>query len=629
MIVALVSMPWGDFGTPSAALGALSGYIRQNLANIEITCHSEHLEFSERIGSKVYEALGNNRVLGESLYLSTLFPERREAVRAAFGPLAVAALRASPEYLGIAENRWESAFDRFHEELTVHLEEVAASLARSADVVGISTSLAQTFSSLSLARQIKLRSPAVKIVLGGASVQGGSGLSIVREFAFVDYVIQGEGEEPLGLMLRAMLENRNVDPATPGIITRETSVRTPFLEHRWEATDLDTLPVPDYDEYARKADQYSIIWNIPVEGSRGCWWDRVARTGNPRDRCYFCNYAASTYREKTAARIGREVDFLARRYRNIRFAFCDYAVRPRGVTEMAEALRRRRKQLCFFMNLRANISPREILSLQEAGMVCSECGIEGLSNSFLARINKGTSVIQNLQVLKTFHELGIWNNNNLISRFPGATAAEVEETAMAIRDFAKSYFPSGQVNQFNLCVGSTVDVFREEYGIKRVRNLDAYRVGMPERIWKRLQLLDQSWNGPEPVDWTPVVEACLEWHELHVRLQEDNRFPFPHPLYYQDGGDFLEIVDRRQGCRTITLPEPWRSVYLFCMVIRSRSELRKRFPECMPDVNSIVGSLVAEKILYHEDPLYLSLAVAATPVHAARRIRKASRGRSV
>jgi len=627
MIVALVSMPWGDFGTPSAALGALSGYLHHHEPDFEVTCHSEHLEVTERIGSNIYGVIGDHRVLADSLYLAILFPERREAVRAAFGRQAISELGGAPESLGISEGSWELVFDRLHEQLTAHLKEKASVLSSQTDVVGLTTSLLQTFSSLALAKQIKIFAPTVRIVLGGASVHGMLGLSVLQELAFVDYVIQGEGEVPFATLLRALDEGREVDPATPGIISRATAERPSLLERRWEAPDLDALPSPDYDEYSRKADQYSIIWNIPVEGSRGCWWDRVVNTGNPRDRCFFCNYSTGTYREKTVSRLAREVDFLASRYQNVRVAFCDNAVRPRGVTELAGALKKRKQQLCFFITLRANITPREILGLNEAGMVRSECGIEGLSNSYLKRINKGTTVIQNLQVLKTCHELGIWNNTNLISGFPGATMAEVEETANTIRNFASAYYPSGTVGMFSLCVGSTVDVFREEYGISHVRNLEEYRCGMPDRVWTRLQLSDRSWNGPEPMDWSPVREACGEWYELHERLRKDGRFPFVHALYYHDGGDFLEIVDRRHGCRTLTLPEPWRSVYLFCMEIRSLDQLTKHFPEFGEELDNIIERLVTEKILYQEVQRYLALAVATTPVLAARRIRAVSRRR--
>lgn len=621
MKVALVAMPWGDFGTPSAALGALSGYLHHHEPNLDVTCCSEHVEVSERIGSDLYGMFGLHRVLADYLYLAILFPERRDAARAAFGPLALSQLGGSPESLGIAEGSWDDIFDRIHGHLTAHLKEVASVLSRQTDVVGLTTSLLQTFASLALAKQIKMFAPTASIVLGGASVLAGLGHSILQEFSFVDYVIQGEGEEPFRKLLRALAEGHAIDVNTPGLITRDTAYHPLLLEHRWEAPDLDALPWPDYDEYAQKADRYSIIWNIPVEGSRGCWWDRVANTGNPRDRCYFCNYSSGTYRKKNALRLAREVDFLASRYQNVRFAFCDNAVRPQGVTELAGALKRRKQELCFFITLRANITPREILSLSEAGMVRCECGIEGLSNTFLKRINKGTAVIQNLQVLKTCHELGIWNNTHLIAEFPGTTTAEVEETASTIRQYASSYYPPGTVGIFDLCVGCTVDLCRDAYDINHVRNLEAYRCAMPDAIWKRVHLVDRSWEGPEPADWTPVREACDQWQELHERLRKEERFPFTHALYYHDGGDCLEIVDRRSGCRTLTLPEPWRSIYLFCMEIRTYTQLKSRFSTHASALDGVLEKLVTEKVLYQEDRRYLALAVASTPALASRRIR--------
>jgi hypothetical protein len=256
-----------------------------------------------------------------------------------------------------------------------------------------------------------------------------------------------------------------------------------------------------------------------------------------------------------------------------------------------------------------------------------EFGIEGLSNAYLKRINKGTRVIQNLQVMKTCHELGIWNNTHLITEFPGSTAAEVQETAETIRDFGLAYYPSATIGRFGLCVGSTVDQFHEAYGITGVRNFEEYRCAMPDKTWSRLQLVDGNWDSPAPVDWAPVREACDQWHDLHERLRKDERFPFTHPLYYHDGGSFLEIVDRRHGCRTLTLPEPWRSVYLFCMEIRSQAQISERFQSHAERMDAILDRLVAEKVLYTENERYLSLAVATTPALASRRMKAASRRR--
>lgn len=624
MIIDLVAMPWGDFGTPSAALGALSAYVRNKCPDFKVACHSEYVEVAERIGIDRYRLISRHQLLAEQLYLSLLFPERCPATRSSFANSATASFGKTPHDAGINTDTWDQLFDALRHQLDEHARTKALELARRAGVVGLTTSLFQTFSSLALAQQIKSLNRNTVIVLGGASVVGMSGLSILHSFPFVDYIVQGEGEKPFSALLKSLAKKHNISPDTPGIITRESIPHTDQLRNLWAAPGLDDLPMPDYDEYAEKADRYSIIWNIPAASSRGCWWDRTEQTGNPRNRCYFCNYSTGRYREKSAARVACEVDFLARRYQNVRFMFTDNAIRPHGIQELTHALKKRRPQLSFFTSFRANMLPIDILRLNESGMTRCECGIEGLSNSYLKRINKGTSVMQNLQVLKTCHELGIWNNTNLITGFPGATEAEVNETVETIYWYAAAYYPSGRTIPFHLCIGSTVDRFREAYGIHSVRNSDAYRTCMPVRIWKKLELLDRSWDGPAEADWSPVLAACDKWRELHDQVRADERFPYPHPLYYHDGGDFLEIVDRRGGaCRTLTFPSSWRLIYLFCMSIRADSAIHDRFGALLPrkEIETILDRFVAEKVMFQEGRSYLSLAVATTPAVAARRIR--------
>jgi ribosomal peptide maturation radical SAM protein 1 len=571
MKVALVSMPWCDFGMPSAALGALSAYIRTQMPHISLTCHSEHLEVYRRLGPDVYLIFRNNRILGESLYLSTLFPEYCAAVKGAFVERAAAEECDVPGPADFGRS-WEDMFDKVRECLLEHRDTLAEKLADKADVVGLTTSLSQTFSSLSLARRIREISPGTRIVLGGAAVDGAMGRAVLEEFDCVDYIIEGEGEVPFRQLLAALEKGENVGAGSPGIMSRDRTAPLSTADHRG-LPGLDELPFPDYDEYAQKADDLSIIWNIPIEASRGCWWDRTAKSGNPLDRCYFCNYGGRAYREKSAARVGREAAGLTRRYRNVRVAFCENAVRPRGIPELSASLKKRRVEFSIFMSLRANTSARDILNLYEAGMMRCECGIEGLSNSYLSRLNKGTTVIRNLQVLRTCHELGIWNNTNLIVNFPGATGEEVEETAATIRNYAAAYYPPGHTIPFQLTPGCAVDIFRDRYGIGDVRNLEDYRSGMPPGMADRLVLGERTFTQPKPVDWQPVEGACADWRALHETLRKDERFPVPHPLYYQDGGSFLENVDRRDGCRTITLPGPWRSVYLFCMEIRTQDRI--------------------------------------------------------
>jgi len=624
MRVALVGMPWAQHNGPCAALGVLAAYLRREADGIEPACHSEHLRVAQRIGAALYEAISDRRALAELLYLSQLYPEQRERARLYFSELfgkqlganACSALRS-----GCAS--WSELFDSVREELAEHLRSLASRLADTFDVVCLTTSMAQTFSSVALAAAVKGFSSRAVIILGGAAVDGAVGSSLLGEYPFIDYVIQGEGERPLVYLLEALRDGRPIRP-TPGLIGR-TMEASPDAA-RLDIEDLDSLPLPDYDEYAALGDRSSVLWYMPVEGSRGCWWDRSASTGNPKDRCYFCNYSTAAYRTKSAARLAAEMAALSDRYRNLRFGFCDRAMRPSELLELAEAIRAGNKEYNFFTAMRANIQSSVLLALKKAGLVFCECGIEGFSSSYLRRLNKGTSAILNLQALKTCHELGLRNSTALITDFPGGTQEEVAETARTIRRFAVSYAPAAKLIRFQLAAGSTVDRFRREYGITHVEKHEFYRAGLPEDVFARLELNELEWRGEgRAADWGEVDSACTGWRDGLRRAAADRRLPFHHPLYYQDGGTFMEIFDRRHGYRAITLREPWRSIYLFCMEIRSRESIERRFTEVgAAEVAEALRALVAENLMFEEDGQYLSLAVASTPEIAERRVDAAS-----
>jgi radical SAM superfamily enzyme YgiQ (UPF0313 family) len=110
-------------------------------------------------------------------------------------------------------------------------------------------------------------------VLGGwvASVVGAT---LLAECLFVDFLIRGEGELRFLRLIRLLFDGRDDIDATTGILSRENFGRAlPSIvpcenERAWEVKDLDTLPMPDYDEFQKTARQHRIIAKLPIEGSR-------------------------------------------------------------------------------------------------------------------------------------------------------------------------------------------------------------------------------------------------------------------------------------------------------------------------------------------------------------------------
>jgi len=92
--------------------------------------------------------------------------------------------------------------------------------------------------------------------------------------------------------------------------------------------------------------------------------------------------------------------------------------------------------------------------LRDSGMQKVQVGIEALSSRLLKKLHKGTSAIQNLEIMKNCEALGIENMSNLILQFPGSDAQDVAET-LKVLEFAESFYPLKAVS-FWLGLGSPV-----------------------------------------------------------------------------------------------------------------------------------------------------------------------------
>ncbi|MBN1944423.1 MAG: RiPP maturation radical SAM C-methyltransferase [Bradymonadales bacterium] len=666
MRIALIAMPWANFDLPSPALGILAAVVRRDRPEWKVDCLYEYVEIWSHLGV-LYEEIAREDRLGEWIYAAHLFPEREGSVRERF--IAWASERTSEP----PDGGWLSSWERVRVVTGDRIEELARRVAGPYDLVGFTTSYCQLFPSLAVARRIKQIEPGTRIVLGGAAVTGRCGESLLATFDHIDHVIQGEGERRLlglldaletgsspGLRMDGVLsrigrlppvgrqavegtgevESRDggihLPEEAPGVANRapieaksglgspaEPALRlTPGGQ---QVEDLDSLPLPDHDGYAELARRYGIVWRLPIEGSRGCWWDRRRQETDRPKGCFFCSLSSGSYRVRARAQVVEEMKRQGDRYQNLRFRFLDNLLPPKGLIELADTIRGLGRDLNLFCEARASIRPIDLLRLKRAGLDTVQIGIEGLSGSYLKRIGKGTTVIQNLLAMKSCYELGIYCGANLLVGFPGATRQEVDETAETIRRYAICYQPLSIV-RFQLCPGSTVYLCPERFGVTAIRNAEDFLAGLPRPIWERLQLswLDYTETG-EQADWSEVRHCVGEWWDLHHRLTlQDGAewFLGDRPLAYSDGGSFLEIMDRRRDLDLVVLEEPWRDLYLYCCDIRSRREIGRRLSDLVAreTLDRALGGLVEARLMYREGERYLSLAVASRPEAAARRI---------
>lgn len=620
MHVILLSLPWADARYPSAALGALTAYLELHRPDWEVACEHPCLELLSW-DRTAYVAISQMDFEGELVYASLLYPELEGSVeRLAAYWQSLPETNLLGRYLHANGKTALQFLSELRPRLDAHIDRIVASRSWDDAVVGLTNSGSQLFANLLFAKRLKQACPGVTIVLGGPTVSAPTiGDSVLATYPFVDFIVHGEGERPL----LALIDQ--IEAYGPGATVESSALpkgvgsrRRPVAEAgQWQIENLDELPAPNHDSFYFNT-PYLPKASVPIEASRGCWWVR-----SDRHTCQFCNLNIqwAGYRQKSAQRISQELSELARRYNLHRFTFVDNILRVRGFDELVDELAAIPIDLSFFYEARAHITPEMILRLVEAGMRGVQFGLEGLSTTFLRRINKGTTAIMNLQVMKICAELKVNSVSNLIVDFPGATRQEVDETVSVIERFAFAYQPA-LVAGFELGIDSTVQRYPEEFGLTELRNHERYAQVIPPEVLATLKTYQLSWsNTPEAsvTDWQPVKARVNDW----VRWCRTNQVRFD----YLDGGTFLNIIRQRPNAalETIRLPEDEAKVYRFCLRTRLRSEIHRRLASeslSIEKIDATLAGLAARDLIFQEGNHFLSLAKAPDPYIAMRRIRR-------
>ncbi len=590
MHVTLVSMPWAIFNRPSIQLGALKGFLCSRPDRITVhTCHP-YLRIAEAIGADTYRAVSESPWAGEALFSGLLFPGQAEQAEKLFRQELAG--RQCPDY-GKLQATIREVTEQWLEELDLE----------GTTLLGFSVCFSQLLASLFAARLIKARYPDLPIVFGGSTCTAELGRSLVRVFTEIDFVITGEGEQPLyGLVRflagRCAFPGRSVlgwdDPGRTG-----QGEGTPAAEIR----DINSLPYPDFDDYFRELQEVSLpfIPLLPLEFSRGCWWNR----------CAFCNLNLQWhgYRYKNHARMLAELAHLKNRHQCLDFTFTDNALPLREAERFFLDMAGYGGDIFFFAEIRALKKMETWQIYRRGGLRSVQVGIEALSGSLLARMDKGVTVMDNVAAMKFAQAAGMELEGNLILEFPGSTGEEVRET-LAVLALVLPFRPLKAAGFF-LGHGSPVCCRPGDYGIRATFHHPANRRLFPARILERLDLLIRSYRGDRGLQkrlWRPVRQQLRAWSEFH-RHRDNPSLP---PLSYRDGGDFLIIRQEVPGGATLhhRLRGLSRKIYLACEEPVSKKQLLHTFNRVKEEqLAAFLADLEEKRLLYSDAHSCLALAV--------------------
>ena len=605
--VALISAPWPLFNRPSIQIGTLKAHLLKKFPELKVDAHHFYLKAAEAVGYRRYQAISERTWLAETVYAALLYPERLERIKNIFHKKA----------------KGKHPLQKIvFESLTRQVQEVTEKFIQSVDwrgydLVGFSICLCQLTASLYFIKKIKERFPTLFIVVGGSAFTGEATRNIFNVFPEIDIVVKGEGELPLSRLVSCLtgVEGQKKIVSVKGIVMPETAEKETQIFFD-QMKDLSKLTPPDYSDYFDLLTSFgpekTFFPTLPMEISRGCWWQKK-NEGWKSKGCAFCNLNLQWdgYRTKQPEQVVSEIDDLTTTYKTLSVAFTDNLLPLKTSRTIFKQIKTLKKDIRLFGEIRATTPVRDLYEMHAAGMQEVQIGIEALSTRLLKKLNKGTTAIQNIEIMKHCEMLGIQNSSNLIVQFPGSDEEDVAETLQNL-EFTFSFRPLRMVH-FWLGLGSPVWQDPETFGIKAVFNHGNYAGIFPPDVVESMQFTIQTYRGDLGYQkrlWQPVKNKLKDWERAYAKLHQGPKHE--NILSFRDGRSFLIIRQRRlEGEHFIhRLEGTSRAIYLFCQKHRALKRIIDRFPSIPSNsIEQFLNMMVDKKLMFRENDRYLSLAV--------------------
>ena len=269
-----------------------------------------------------------------------------------------------------------------------------------------------------------------------------------RWFDIFDYLVLGDGEEPLLALVRQ--GGRPTEPATiPNLCFRVgTEVRQSAIKSR---TNLGSLPVPmlEFDGI----DLAAYVAPLPVVAlpiSRGCYWGK----------CTFCNIsnqAEEPYRVRPVDKVVSDIKILQRVLSTSYFDFCVDSYHPSGLSKLSQALIDAELEIRW--NAEVLLDPK-FTSDCLANMARSGCrhlrfGFESANSNTLEIMRKRNDKVVVDRILHDCCALDIKVSLMSIIGFPTETVEEAWNTVNYYLEHA-NYISFVTLHRFNVSAGSPI-----------------------------------------------------------------------------------------------------------------------------------------------------------------------------
>lgn len=272
---------------------------------------------------------------------------------------------------------------------------------------------------------------------------GGHGPSPIPEYVLnktkADVVGIGECEETIVELMECKLNGGDFSKVR-GIAYRIDD-KVYINPKREPVRDLDSIPFPAWEEFPmdkyldsiKRAGVGEKEKAISIISSRGCV-----------NKCNFCYRMEKGIRLRSIKNVIGEIKILNSKYGATVFDFLDelFVISKERLIELKAELNKNNLKIKFYANCRVDIFDEEMaLLLKECGCILLNIGFESTSQNVLNKMNKNTTVEENIRAAEIANKVGINVGLNFIWGEPG----DSEETLRENAKFIKKYNTYAQV----------------------------------------------------------------------------------------------------------------------------------------------------------------------------------------
>jgi radical SAM superfamily enzyme YgiQ (UPF0313 family) len=335
-------------------------------------------------------------------------------------PLGPLYLTRALEEAGYSVDFRDYQFNTYEDPFSI--ENCISFLEDSSDIIGISVMANLLPFAVLLIKEIKIRFPGKKIVLGGVGAKSVES-QILTRFPEIDLIAYGECEVSGPIILNHLIQGKDLADC-PNIFYRENGkiVRTNPCDR---IKNLDHIAYPAYEK--TDLTRYSGIGMIT---SRGCPY-----------KCTFCSVAPVWDFEsylRSSEDIINEIAYLMKRGKANLFLFQDeyFLASPERAKDFSRKLISSGLDIRWKAFGRVNLIDREAMELMaESGCVEIRFGLESGSDEILDKVAKGFKVEQAIRIVSEAAQIFPSVDAFFIWGFPFETMEHFYQTVFLMNSF--------------------------------------------------------------------------------------------------------------------------------------------------------------------------------------------------